>query len=394
MTHGIDNASAASDDDILDVTVLDVGHGNSAVVRDGGRCAVIDAAPGDMVLAELERIKCTHIEHLVISHSDKDHAGGGPKLLLDDARTVGTVWFNTDSEKQSKIWHRLLRAVHTRMRRGGLGGHQMIHTETGQTLRCGRAMLEIHHPSILMAGTGPTGRLSEFGTLETNTLSVVVRVHLAGKAAVLLAADIDGVALQHIRENRHHLAAPVLVFPHHGGLPGGAAPQEFARTLTEMVQPEIVIFSIRSGQRPTNPNPSIMSGVREGAPRAHIACTQLSVHCHRQDSPVPNEHLGLRAASGRKSGRCCAGTITITHTPSGLVYDPPIEGHSRFVASFVDTPLCRAEATVPAARAASEGPVAVTIATSSVRTGGASVQDQRGSGIERFQPGSGSINTG
>jgi beta-lactamase superfamily II metal-dependent hydrolase len=340
--------------DVLDITILDVGHGNSALVRDGKRCAVVDAAPGTMVLDELDRIECDHIEHLIISHSDKDHSGGGPGLILDDARTVGTVWFNPDGQKQTEIWERLLRAVYTRQRRGGLGGHQIIHTETGQILRCGRAFLEVLHPSILMAGTGPTSRKTAFGSLYANTLSVVIRVHLGGDPVALLAADMDGNALQHILENQRELTARVLVFPHHGGLPGTADPHDFARTLAALVQPELVIFSIKSVQRPANPNPRIVSGVRVAVPQAHIACTQLSIHCHKQSSSAPSSHLGPRPAAGRENNRCCAGTITVTQTNGGLIYEPLIADHKRFVASFVSTPLCQNETVLPKQRPPSD----------------------------------------
>ena len=349
-----DIASSAKSGDTLDITILDVGHGNSAVIRDGKQCAVIDAAPGSVVPDELDRTECEHIEHLIISHSDRDHSGGGPCLILDDARTVGTVWFNPDGLKQTDIWERLLRAVYTRQRRGGLAGHQMIHTETGKTLRCGRARLEVSHPSILMAGSGPTTHTSAFGRLEANTVSVVIRVHLGDQPVALLAADMDGKALEHIQENDQELVAPVLVFPHHGGLPGTADPREFARTLATLVKPELVIFSIKSVQRPANPNPHILSGVRAAAPNAHIACTQLSVHCHEQDAPAPSLHLAARPAAGLKSGRCCAGTITITKTSTGLVYEPPIAEHERFVASFVSTPLCGNETNLPRQRPAAE----------------------------------------
>lgn len=351
-TASLASLHAGSLDGSLGVSILDVGHGNSAVVHDGRQCAVVDAAPGNTVLAELERLACERIEHLVISHSDKDHAGGGPTLLLDDARTIGTVWFNPDSAKQTEIWPRLLRAVHTRKRRGGLDGHQMIHTETGQVLRCGQARLEIHHPSILLSGIGPGGLTEDGNRLDANSLSVVVRVHLADHPAVLLAADIDAAALRRIQQDGHKLTASVLVFPHHGGLPGSADPRVFARDLTELVEPDLVVFSIRGGQRPSNPNPAVMSGVREGAPEAHIACTQLSVHCHERDVLVPAHHLALLPAAGRKSGRCCAGTITVTHTPAGLVYDPPLANHLGFVTSFVSQPLCRANVPVPSPRSA------------------------------------------
>jgi len=349
-----DSAGYDQPDDILDITVLDVGHGNSALVRDGSKCAIIDAAPGPMVPDELDRSKCDHIEHLVISHSDRDHAGGGVRLLLDNARTVGTVWFNPDGQKRTDIWQRLLYAVQTRYRRGGLNGHQMIHTETGQAIRCGRAHLEVRHPSILMTGTGPTSHSAGFGRLDTNTLSVVIRVHLADTPVALLAADMDKTALEHIQDNKHDLTAPVLVFPHHGGLPGNADPYEFAHTLATLVQPELVIFSINSGQKPANPDPRIISGVRQAAPNAHIACTQLSIHCHNKGSSAPSEHLGPRPAAGRKTGRCCAGTISITRTADGLLYEPPIAGHKSFVTTFVNTPLCQPKTKLPTPRPAAE----------------------------------------
>jgi hypothetical protein len=222
----------------------------------------------------------------------------------------------------------------------------MIHSETGQIIRCGRARLEVSHPSILMAGTGPTNHATEFGRLQTNTLSVVIRVHLDEKPVALLAADMDGIALQHIMDNSRELSAPVLVFPHHGGLPGTSDPYEFARTLAALVQPELVIFSIKSVQRPANPNPRIISGVRDAVPNAHIACTQLSVHCHERQSSTPGFHLSQRPAAGRKSGRCCAGTITVIQVEDGLLYEPPIVEHHNFVATFVSTPLCRSE-TIP-----------------------------------------------
>ncbi|MGO4456835.1 ComEC/Rec2 family competence protein [Streptomyces sp. M-16] len=326
----------------LAVTILDVGHGNSAVVRDGSTCAVIDAAPGDIVQRELDRVECRHIEHLIISHSDQDHAGGGPQILLDPLRTVGTAWFNPDARKNSRIWERLIRAVHTRHRRGGFGGHQMLHTETPQTLLCGRARLEVCHPSFLMAGTGPTDTSPTFGKLDTNTVSIVVRVHLEDEPAVLLAADMDAVALKHIRENGHQLSAPVLVFPHHGGLPGKADPQSFAKELTELVAPRLIIFSIRGGLRPANPHREIMAGVRLAAPDAHIACTQLSVHCHEEKQLVTDRHLAVLPAAGRKSGRACAGSVTVARIEAGLHFDPPLESHRSFVdGGSVANPLCR-----------------------------------------------------
>ncbi|UGY90773.1 ComEC/Rec2 family competence protein [Streptomyces gobiensis] len=342
------HSTGGDDSAPLDITILDVGHGNAAVVRDGTRCAVVDATPGDVVLTELERVGIERIEHLVISHADNDHAGGSLGLLLDDTRTLGVIWFNADGQKNSRTWERFRRAVWTRHRRGGCDGIRSIHTETGETLICGRARLEVCHPSILMAASGPTGHAPEFGTLTSNTLSVVVRVHLAEQPTALLAADMDAVAFRHIQETGRDLRAPVLVFPHHGGLPGKSVDaREFAQSLAAMVAPELVIFSIVGGLRPANPQPDIMSGVRHGAPEAHIACTQLSVHCHRPGEPVPEEHLALRPAAGRKNSRCCAGSVTVSRVGDELHIDPPLSRHTDFIGARVEQPLCRVTAVIP-----------------------------------------------
>lgn len=324
--------------DELEVTILDVGHGNSALVRDGSRCVVIDAEPGTKIAAELERVQCEQIEHLILSHSDSDHAGGGPVLLLDTSRTIGTVWFNADSRKNTKIWERLRRAVDTRFRKGGLGGQQNIHTSTGTRISCGRARMEVCHPSADMALTGPK-RSTKFGDLTSNTVSVVIRVHLDGQPVALLAADIDGIALEHIQDNDRELSAPVLVFPHHGGKPGKHAPYDFAKALTNLVRPELVIFSIRGGSRPANPQPDIVRGVRHAMPQAHIACTQMSAHCRAPGSP-----------GSRDRDQCCAGTLTIRLTADGLTYTPSLPEHRQFISLRVPAPLCRKETVTPMAR--------------------------------------------
>lgn len=235
---------------------------------------------------------------------------------------------------------RLLYAVQTRKRRGGLKGHQIIHTEIPQTLQNGRARLEVRHPDMVMAGTGPTRRHPTLGRLSPNTLSVVVRVHLADRPAVLLAADMDAVALEHIRQAGHDLAAPVLVFPHHGGLPGSADPAEFAKELTALVRPDLVVFSIRSGRQLGNPHPDIVAGVRSAAPDAHIACTQMSCRCHDAGKKVPGDHLALRFGAGRSKGRSCAGTLIVTHATDGLLFEPPLVRHRQFITTHVDNPLC------------------------------------------------------
>ncbi|MGC0421474.1 beta-lactamase superfamily II metal-dependent hydrolase [Embleya sp. AB8] len=338
---GVRPSSATPVTNGLGMRILDVGHGNSAVIWDGTTCSVVDVAPGDLVKSELQRLRCDRIEHLVVSHSDSDHAGGAGNVILDPARTIGTVWYNADGGKNTAVWEKLHRAIHARKRAGGLDGHQAIHTEIGRELHNGRAWLEVVHPSIVMAGTGPTKHHRMFGTLTANTVSVVVKVHLDKVPAVLLAADIDDVALRTLEEFESDLSAPVLVFPHHGGRPGRADPARFAERMTQLVVPKVVVFSILSGGRANNPHPDVVAAVRKAAPDAHIACTQVSRHCHSLAGPLPDDHLATGEAAGRSKGRCCVGSLTVTKTNAGLEFEPLLPDHALFVSQHVNAPMCR-----------------------------------------------------
>ena len=63
---GLDNSLA----------VLDVGHGNSAVLCDQGVVVVIDTGPGSSLLEYLSERSITHINTVLLSHADQDHIGG------------------------------------------------------------------------------------------------------------------------------------------------------------------------------------------------------------------------------------------------------------------------------------------------------------------------------
>ena len=54
------------------VSVLDVGHGNCAVVLDD-RTVVVDAGPGATLLEFLQNEGVTEVEVVLISHADEDH---------------------------------------------------------------------------------------------------------------------------------------------------------------------------------------------------------------------------------------------------------------------------------------------------------------------------------
>ena len=339
----------------LELHVLDVGHGNSAIARSGDICAVIDAARGDPVGRHLELSGIRRIEYLILSHSDNDHVAGAARLLLDDEVEVGTAYYNADGLKDTKIWDRIQRAVSIRYRKDPGFTRRCIDIESRLELEFDGVRLEVLHPSVEYSGHGPTRHAVEgLGRLTSNSLSVVLRVLLDGDPVALLPADMDALAFTSILERQADIKARMLVFPHHGGLPGTSdveAVRKFAAELVAAVEPEAVIFSIGSGTRPAlNPRPEIVAGVREAAPMAHLACTQLSSHCHPEPGRVTGAHLSEHHAAGRERGRCCAGTLTISRSTDGVNYEPALAKHREFVASVPKTPLCLIPLTVPEQR--------------------------------------------
>ena len=84
--------------------ILDVKHGNSAVLIDDSGTIVIDAGLGSELLDFLQRNKITKIDVLILSHADQDHIGGAMSLLSSKDIEIKDVYLNTDSQKGSLSW--------------------------------------------------------------------------------------------------------------------------------------------------------------------------------------------------------------------------------------------------------------------------------------------------
>ena len=174
--------------------------------------------------------------------------------------------------------------------------------------------------------------------IRTNSISAVIAVDVNGQRLALLPADLDGVGLQDLLRKQPNLTAPILVYPHHGGLPGDTDPQEFADDLLAAVRPDHVIFSIGRGRYRT-PHPRTVAAVRNALPGARIVCTQLSEHCAPTLPNAPVTHLADAFAQGGVAGTCCGGTIILPlHHPASPLPQPA--AHTQFILAHIAAPLC------------------------------------------------------
>ena len=201
-------------------------------------------------------------------------------------------------------------------------------------LKTGDITLRIVAPSPELAIAGVGGKL-QTSRVSAHTLNAVILVSFQGAGLALFPGDLDQTGLDHLRAEPLNVSAKVLVFPHHGGIPGKDA-VGFAKLLCSLVQPEIVVFSIGRGRHHT-PRLEIVDAVLSDLSSIHVACTQLSERCAATLPSAPPPHLTSEVALGREKNQCCAGTLVIHPSPP----QPALSDHSGFISVAAPTAVCR-----------------------------------------------------
>ena len=69
----------------LEIRFLDVGQGDAALVREGGKTVLIDAGPSTQIAAYLRSLRVDTIDLVIASHNHSDHIGGMTTVLQSAA---------------------------------------------------------------------------------------------------------------------------------------------------------------------------------------------------------------------------------------------------------------------------------------------------------------------
>ncbi|GAG46048.1 unnamed protein product, partial [marine sediment metagenome] len=211
----------------ISLNILDVGHGNSAVLQDDAVVLVVDAGPGTTLLEFLAEEGITKIDVLLISHADRDHIRGVISLLASQI-SIDLVQVNTDSQKESDLWDDLTYELGCSNAKGKLQFDVGLTTNHTGKFDRGKIHIEILAPTPYLAAKGPGSTDRENRSLTANSLSTVVRLSKAGTPLLLLSGDIDNTGLENLADSQVDAKAPVAVFPHHGGKPGTADMSSFS----------------------------------------------------------------------------------------------------------------------------------------------------------------------
>lgn len=219
------------------LTVLDVGQGQAVHVRTASHDLMFDAGPdfggaadaGSRILVPyLRAAGVTRLDRLVVSHADRDHAGGAASLLaaVPVAATLSSL------EKSA------------------LAGR---YCADGEGWEWDGVRFSILHPAP-----------ADYGRkLPTNALSCVLKIEGAHGAA-LIPGDVEGRAeAELLARHGADLRADVLVAPHHGGR--RTATPEFVAA----VGAREVLFPVGYRNRFGHPHPEAQARFAAAGARLH-----------------------------------------------------------------------------------------------------------------------------
>ncbi len=225
-----------------EVTVLDVGHGDSIFVRaPGGATMLVDAGQRSEYVDEGRRTVApflwsnheSKLDVLMVTHPDSDHVGGA-KYVLEQFR-VGTVVLGPQPHPGT-MEDEIIALCERR-------GVPVTRLATGDWFALGGARIEVlHPPRDLPADTGENDR------------SLVARVTWPGMSA-LLTGDIERVGEELLLTHAPHAA--VLKVPHHGSITSSSP------AFIDAVGPSVAVISTGPRGRTNVLNPAVVARYEE-----------------------------------------------------------------------------------------------------------------------------------
>jgi len=222
-------SSATETDELMHVSIIDVGQGDSILVQfPTGETMLIDAGSEDEGLSVVRYIRSRNVEQIDIlaaSHPHEDHIGGMPDVI--NAFDIGKVWdsgYNHGSNTQGEF----LGLIQQRQIQFGT-------PRAGFAQDIGDVHVEILAPGLnLLSGTNS----------DANNSSIVI--HMAyNEVSFLFTGDME-VAERHEVDYWPHCT--VLKIAHHGSSNG--TDLEFLQE----VAPEIAVISYGTGNEYGHPH--------------------------------------------------------------------------------------------------------------------------------------------
>ncbi|WP_164084078.1 MBL fold metallo-hydrolase [Stenotrophomonas maltophilia] len=255
--------------------ILDVGHGNAAVVTGSEGVVIVDGGAGGGLLNFLDRCGITKIRSVLVSHADADHISGLiailSRCLSDPGFEIETIHINPDPRK-SDLFTDLIGILYKLDNNKRSKWITSIGTDSPEPMDLRNCLVEVIAPSKIFRARGIGGKRDEDRKSTANSLSAVVRVTQNGSPWVLLPGDLDRTGMKFLVEDGQVAKAPVIVFPHHGGNGGSDTETvELVEEIRRECEHHSVIFSARNGD-PRFPNRLVAESLISCSPIPNVYC--------------------------------------------------------------------------------------------------------------------------
>ncbi|MFH1375484.1 MAG: MBL fold metallo-hydrolase [Patescibacteria group bacterium] len=226
----------------LTVTILDVGQGDSILIRTPlNQKILIDGGPGSSILTPLSQelgFLERRIELLIITHPDADHIAGFTEIFrryqVENVLLTGV--------QHSTAWYRDILTQIANQNIPTLIASSEVDFDFGSGV-----VLDTVWPREPLAGKAPA---------DANAASVVSRLTF-GQTAILLTGDFDEAGEGELLRTPQNLAAEVLKLGHHGAKTSSSA--EFLQA----TNPQIALVSAGEDNQFGHPSPEIIERVKD-----------------------------------------------------------------------------------------------------------------------------------
>lgn len=215
----------------LEVHFIDVGQGDSVLIKQGGNNMLIDAGEnnkGKIVVDYLRNEGVETLDYVIGTHPHSDHIGG-----LDDVIYAFDVKSVIMPEKThtTKTFEDVVVAVKDK-------GLKITKPIVGESHNVGDAKFTIIAPNS-----------SEYGNLNDYSVSVKLEY---GSNSIILTGDAEKASEQEMVDNGIDLKADVLKAGHHG------SDTSSIQSFVDKVDPEYVVMQVGEGNKYKHPNDEVV----------------------------------------------------------------------------------------------------------------------------------------
>lgn len=191
-----EDTGSAGDEGTLEVHYMDIGQGDSVLIRQGDSAMLIDAgnnSKGTAVWSYLRSLNVESLDYAVATHPDADHIGGMDVILYK--MDCGMI-FMPSVKKDTKTYEELIDTIKQRRQ-------TYIVPERGTVYTLGNAQFEI------LTDTG-----KDYGE-NVNDYSIALRL-VFGDTSFLFTGDAEEAAERDMIEGGQNLLSDVYKASHHG----------------------------------------------------------------------------------------------------------------------------------------------------------------------------------